>query len=573
LPRCETCARFNNYWHDKRTADTIAMTTTTASRSRPRPTHGDHAHAFALILRKEFGVRFTLYDAATTQALEIDAPADDNDSVTFGAVANLAPLPRAPHEIRFQAEDGQAQVRPLGPAQYEMSLVLHQAGRPVFVAVGVFPGLAHSPADADREATCLRHWVQSFADRLRLSDQLVGQHADAEDRTAQARVAWEGLLSLDQVMRRMRIHRDPTRNQERILEAAHALLTVQTLICVPPDPQLPVVIHGEALLAPLDCVQLAGLLAKTPGHGGTGPILCNQAETQLWAMSFPQISTLLALPIGEPPDGGWLLALNKGWKENRSPQGAHRIAEPFRKSDAALLTPFVALLRLHHMASVRYQDLKELMVGMARSLTSAIDAKDAYTFGHSERVARIAVELGRTLGLDGDVQSDLYLAGLLHDVGKIGVPDQILQKSGPLTPDEFAIVKQHVTIGYTILKDLRPIRHLLAGVLYHHERYDGKGYPEGLVGDAIPLIARVLAVADAYDAMSTNRPYRNAKCIKEVEDQLRDGAGQQWDAQIVDAFFRCRQKIHTIRQRGVGESLRQALDGALRNHEPSTHVS
>jgi hypothetical protein len=540
------------------------------SRSRHSPT--EHAQAFALILRKEFGIRFVLYDVRTAKPLDLGTPADDSDSVKLGAVADVPPLPRAPHEIRGQAEDGQAQVRPLAPAQYEVSLVLHQASRPMFVAVGVFPGLAQTPAEMEREGTCLRHWVQSFGDRLRLSDQFASQHVAAEDQSAQARVAWEGLLSLDQVIRRVRIHREPARNQQRVLEAAHGLLTVQTLICVPPDPQQPVVVHGEPLLAPLDCLQLAGLLAKTPGYVGIGPLMCNHAETQLWAMSFPTISTLLALPIGDPPSTGWVIALNKGWKAGRPADEAAQPAQPFRKSDAALLTPFVGLLRLYHSASARYQDLKELMVGMARSLTTAIDAKDSYTFGHSERVARIAVELARTLGMDGDAVSDIYLAGLLHDVGKIGVPDQILQKAGKLTEEEFAIVKQHVTIGYTILADLQPIRPLLAGVLHHHERYDGKGYPNGLAGEAIPMLARVLAVADAFDAMSTNRPYRTAMCIKEVEEQLRLGAGKQWDAQVVDAFFRCRQKIHAIRQRGVGESLRQALDGALRSLEPSTRV-
>jgi hypothetical protein len=543
--------------------------TTMPARGRARHAQEEHVQAYALILRKEFGVRFTFYDAVKGDVVPAPTKSDGSSSIELGVLAKVPPTPRAPHEVRFQAEDGQVQVRPVGHAQYELSLVLHRSGRPVLVAVGVFPGLAQTPADAGREAICLRHWLQSFGDRLRLSDQVVCQHVDAEDRSAQARTAWEGLLSLDQVIRRLRIHRDPTRNHQRVLENAHGLLSVQTLICVPPDPHLPVVIQGEPLLAPVDCIQLAGLLAKTPGHAGGGPVLCNHAETQLWAMSFPQISSLLALPIGDPPGGGWVIALNRGWKDGRPVDGP---AEPFRKSDAALLMPFVALLRLHHNASSRYQDLKELMVGMARSLTSAIDAKDAYTFGHSERVARIAVELGRTLNLDGDALNDLYLAGLLHDVGKIGVPDDILQKAGPLTDDEFAIVKKHVTIGYTILADLRPIRHLLAGVLYHHERYDGKGYPEGLAGDAIPLLARILAVADAYDAMSTNRPYRSAKCIQDVEDQLRDGAGRQWDGQIVEAFFQCRQKIHAIRQRGVGESLRQALDGALRSREPSTYV-
>jgi HD-GYP domain-containing protein (c-di-GMP phosphodiesterase class II) len=343
------------------------------------------------------------------------------------------------------------------------------------------------------------------------------------------------------------------------------LLGAETLICVPPDGRMPVHIHGKGFLAPIDCIHLAGLLAKDPANNG-GPIIHNAVDTQPWALSFPDISSLLAFPITDSEAAGWVMAVNKGTKDDPP---ASRTALPFRRSDAALLTPFVALLRLHFSASTRYHDLKELMVGLARSLTAAIDAKDSYTFGHSERVARIGVELGRTLGIDGDQLNDIYLAGLLHDVGKIGVPDALLRKSDQLTEAEYAQVKRHVTIGYTILADLRPIRHLLAGVLYHHERYDGQGYPEGLAGENIPLLARVLAVADAYDAMSTHRPYRTALPCHEVEEQLQAGAGTQWDARIVEAFVRSRHTIHAIRQRGVGESLRQALDGALRSEDSS----
>jgi hypothetical protein len=539
-------------------------------RPRSRHLHVEHAQAFALVLRREFGVRFTLYDAVTGNAIECAVANDEPDSVDLGTMADVPPGPRSVREVHVQAQDGQAQVRPLVAAQYELALVLHQAGRPAFLAVGAYRGLAQSPAEILRELRCLKHWVQSFSDRLRLSDQFAWQHGTAEDQSAQTRLAWEGMLSLDQLMRRLRIHKDPTRNHKRILETAHALLGAQMLACVPADPQLPVVMEGDSLLTPLDCTQLAGLIAKTPGYSGVGPVLCNHAETQLWAMSFPHILTMLALPIGDPPTPGWLIAVNK--RPRNHPAGDVQERQAFRKSDAALLTPFAALLRLHDSSSSRYQDLKELMVGLARSLTAAIDAKDSYTFGHSERVARIAVELGRTLGQDGDAQSDLYLAGLLHDVGKIGVPDAILAKPDRLTDEEFAVVKKHVIIGHTILADLRPMRHLLCGVLYHHERWDGKGYPEGLAGEAIPMLARVLAVADAYDAMSTNRPYRTARPIKDVEDQLRAGAGKQWDAQVIDAFFRARHKIHAIRERGVGESLRQALDGAMRTREPSTRV-
>src|SRR5262249_1668079 len=150
----------------------------------------------------------------------------------------------------------------------------------------------------------------------------------------------------------------------------------------------------------------------------------------------------------------------------------------------------------------------DLLVGLTRSLTAALDAKDAYTHGHSERVARIAVELGREMGLEEDELGNVYLAGLLHDIGKIGVNDTVLNKAGPLTPEEEEHVKKHVTIGYAILRDLHQLKDLLPGVLHHHERYDGQGYPHGLAGDAIPLLARLLAVADSFDAMSTTRSYR-----------------------------------------------------------------
>ena len=237
---------------------------------------------------------------------------------------------------------------------------------------------------------------------------------------------------------------------------------------------------------------------------------------------------------------------------------------PFGRSDAALIMPFASLLGLHVRASVHYRYIKDLLVGLTRSLTAAIDAKDAYTFGHSERVARAAVELGRALGLGEDELSDIHLAGLLHDIGKIGIRDDVLTKRGPLTPDEFEHIQQHVVIGHRILADLHAIGHLLPGVLYHHERFDGGGYPEGLKGDAIPMLARILAVADSFDAMNTTRPYRDAMPPGRVNEILRQGAGIQWDPMVIDAYLRCRDRIAAIRQRGLGESLRDVLDGALR---------
>jgi HD-GYP domain-containing protein (c-di-GMP phosphodiesterase class II) len=435
---------------------------------------------------------------------------------------------------------------------------------------------AAGTTEAEHERVRLQKWLQAVADRLHIADQLL-ERRRGDTESSHSAGTWETILTLDRLIRRLRIHKEPAKNQHRILDAAFKQLRAETLIWVPQQSDAPIAIQGEPLLAPPECRSLANCLSQHPDYRPLEPLLCNDMKATGWANRFPQVSNLLAFLLTDQGPLGWVIAINKlpagvrssafGSAGPADPPGRQPKAEgrtPFRKSDAALLTPFAALLELHGRGSARYQDLKELLVGLTRSLTAALDAKDSYTYGHSERVARIAVELGRELGLSGDELSDIYLAGLLHDVGKIGIRDSVLGKVEPLTPEEFEHIKQHVTIGYAILSDLRPIRNLLPGVLYHHEHWDGNGYPDGLAGEAIPLLARILAVADAYDAMSTNRPYRDALPCRKVEEILVKGGGTQWDKRIVEAFLRCRQKIHTIRQRGVGDSLQLAIDGALR---------
>ncbi len=442
-------------------------------------------------------------------------------------------------------------------------LPLYAANEVVLVAVGALPALGLGRA-AEREATRLQKWAQAVCDRLRLTDQAAGRRRSEEEQTLQAASAWEGLLVLDHAIRRLRVYKEPERNRQRLLDAARELLGAETIVWVPHQADGPVQVRGKAGLAPADYRQLVHLLAHGPNHQPGEPLLCNDVASCSWSGRYPTVSNLLAYQVADQSPLGWVLAFNKQKTAAKPGTASEPGLASFRRADAILLGPFCALLELQGRTSARYQDLKELLVGLTRSLTSALDAKDSYTYGHSERVARIAVELGRELGMQGDELSDIYLAGLLHDVGKIGVRDAVLSKTEPLTPQEFEHIKQHVTIGYAILADLRPIRNLLPGVLYHHERIDGKGYPDGLAGDAIPLLARILAVADAYDAMSTTRPYRQAMPCPKVEQILMEGAGKQWDKRVIEAFARCRHKIHTIRQRGVGESLQQALDGALR---------
>ena len=171
-----------------------------------------------------------------------------------------------------------------------------------------------------------------------------------------------------------------------------------------------------------------------------------------------------------------------------------------------------------------------------QGLVIAIDHKDRYTKRHSEDVACYALFLAARLGLEEPERSVLRTAGLLHDIGKIGIPDDILRKPGRLTPYEYEIVKQHVALGDHIVRDLPEIEVVRAGVRHHHERWDGNGYLDRLEGDDIPLIARILAVGDAFSAMTTTRPYRKALTVQQALDELRAAAGTQLDPDLVAAF-------------------------------------
>jgi HD-GYP domain-containing protein (c-di-GMP phosphodiesterase class II) len=161
-------------------------------------------------------------------------------------------------------------------------------------------------------------------------------------------------------------------------------------------------------------------------------------------------------------------------------------------------------------------------------------------------VARIAVRLAKEIGCEAPMLHTIYMAGLLHDIGKIGIDDAVLRKPGKLTEAEFDHIKQHPELGYRILADIHQLSSVLPAVLHHHEQWDGKGYPFKLAGEQIPLIARILAVADAYDAMNSDRPYRRGMPVERVEELFRLGAAQQWDKGVIDAYFTARDDIQRI---------------------------
>ncbi len=184
------------------------------------------------------------------------------------------------------------------------------------------------------------------------------------------------------------------------------------------------------------------------------------------------------------------------------------------------------------------REREELLMGILIALIRTVDAKSKWTAGHSERVARHVEAMGRLLDLDDAQQRSLTISAILHDIGKIGVPEYILDKPGRLTDEEFSVVKSHPRAGADIIADIPSYDAILPGVLYHHERWDGSGYPEGLKGDRIPLFARIIAVADVHDAITDNRPYRTAWSPEEAKSFLAEQKGRMFDPDIVEAFLR-----------------------------------
>ena len=286
---------------------------------------------------------------------------------------------------------------------------------------------------------------------------------------------------------------------------------------------------------PFDEIGMARLIARFDGHDWARPLVRNHVGGTLLGGDFPRLRNIALVPIGDRSHRyGWLCSCNS------------READQFGSVQTSLLSSVASILGTHQRNLELFRQHEDLLLSFVRSFVSTLDAKDAYTRGHSERVALVSRRLGVQLGLPQDDLRDIYLAGLLHDIGKIGVDDEILRKVGPLTREEFEQVKKHPVVGYNILAGVRNLQAVLPGVRSHHEAYSGRGYPDGLKGEAIPLMARIIAVADSYDAMGSDRPYRPGMTLEKLEEILREGAGVQWDPRIVAAYFEVREDIRKI---------------------------
>lgn len=187
-----------------------------------------------------------------------------------------------------------------------------------------------------------------------------------------------------------------------------------------------------------------------------------------------------------------------------------------------------------------YRKLKTANMQTVQALAETIEAKDQYTQGHCERVKSLSLKLADTLGMPIERMEALEVAALLHDIGKIGIPERILNKAGPLEPEENEVIKMHPIIGAQILSIVELFAKAVNGVRHHHERWDGQGYPDGIAGEDIDPLARIIALADTFDAMAQTRPYRGALPIQEILDEIKSQRGRQFAPEVVDAFFEAR---------------------------------
>ena len=185
-----------------------------------------------------------------------------------------------------------------------------------------------------------------------------------------------------------------------------------------------------------------------------------------------------------------------------------------------------------------YRELQDTFLQTAEALADAIEKRDPYTGGHTKRVVNYCMSIVKCLDINPEEKEHIKISAILHDIGKIGIKDTILRKPSELDKDEFEEMKKHPILGQEIMEKVTQLKDVIPGMRYHHERVDGKGYPDGLSGNKIPLVAKIIAVADAFDAMTTNRPYRKALKWETAIDNLKSGSGEQFDGEVVTAFIK-----------------------------------
>ncbi len=381
---------------------------------------------------------------------------------------------------------------------------------------------AFDSATIHNEATLLANMVR---DQVRVS----GLEQEVESLSTQLADTYEELSLIYRLSSGMKVNRGTGEFFKQacldvmdVIEVRGIGVVLHTDKLEHPDP----VLYGATSLPP-GAVRRLGAQLMTTLRADKRTLLINDLSTnETFGWLHQHAKRMLAVPLQrEEQVLGCLFSFDK-------------VKGEFDTVDAKLLTSIANESTIYLENAILFEDVRGLMLGLLHSLVSAVDAKDAYTCGHSERVALMARELASMAGLPQQFVDRIYMAGLLHDVGKIGVPEAVLQKPGKLTPEEFELMKQHPEIGARILRDVKQLGDVIPGVMHHHERWDGRGYPSKLAGENIPLMGRIICLADCFDAMTSNRTYRRALPFEVAMMEIRNGAGSQFDPALADAFMR-----------------------------------
>ena len=337
---------------------------------------------------------------------------------------------------------------------------------------------------------------------------------------------YEELTLLYTTSSSMKVTHRPGQFVKKLCQELLEVMNVEAVASVinrPCQDQSKITLEGNINISPEDLGQIVRELISTQLAEGGTTVLKNDFHLNNGAGT--NVRSLLAVPVvAEEQPVGSLVALNKR-------QG------DFGSVDEKLLSSVGNLLSVFVENNFLYADIRDLLMGVLHALTAAIDAKDTYTCGHSQRVALIAKRLGEVCDLGPQKVERLYLTGLLHDIGKIGVSEATLSKKGPLTTEEYESVKRHPEIGAYILRNIRQFEDVVVGIISHHERPDGKGYPRGLKDDDIPLEGQILGLADCFDAMTSDRTYRKAMPVEKVIEEIRNQSGVQFSSKIAEKLL------------------------------------
>jgi len=506
-------------------------------------------------LQSCYGTDFSLWDGQTGQLLRSGSDQPPGDEILLAALVQTVAEKSSPQFVGY--EDGVVQLAI--PLRWDQQQARVAVAAFAMAHVGPDDGVAAASKMLGIGAGQTVRWINrqslwtqdallrlgaTLLDKLAAEAKVERLERDIESISANLATTYEEISLLYDLIRHLRISSSEDELADIALTWLHEYLPAESVAIQ----YLPVADDGSVTYkartetvwfahgnSPVDSEGFSDLVRWLGLQAESEPYVANHNVTSQHGWPFPRVREVIVTPLSEGENlFAWLVAFN------------HTDNGEFGTVEASLLSSLGVMLGIHSGNRELYRQQAEFLADVVRGMTSAIDAKDPYTCGHSDRVARFSVRLAKELGWHGDQLTTVYMAGLLHDIGKIGVDEKVLRKPGRLNDDEYDHVKRHPELGYKILVDIKQLSDLLPAVLHHHEQWDGFGYPHGLAAEHIPEIARIVAVADAYDAMTSDRPYRKGMPLEKVHRILRDGAGQHWDRRVIDAYFRVKDDISRL---------------------------